>query len=254
MDIFTTIAKVPVFSVQDLVDLYGNVSSTYSSLSRLMSKDRVRKIRRNMYSMVDPGTGLLVANRFQIACAISETAYLSHHSAFEYYGLTNQVYNELYVSSESKFTSFTYDDITYTYVASRMKSGVINAKTTRGVRLTDLERTVIDSILDVNKIAGIDELLNCLSGIIYLDEDMLKDYLATYDSQVLYQKTGFLLEQFAPELKISTDFINLCKSKICKSIRCLDDDRREDNYYRSDWQLMVPRGLFAYALEENLLV
>ncbi|NLK28988.1 MAG: hypothetical protein GX306_11705 [Clostridiales bacterium] len=128
----------------------------------------------------------MVATRYQIACAITNTAYISHHSAFEYYGFANQVFYEVYVSSETKFNHFDYDNVTYKYVASRMKEGVVEAKNTTDVRITDLERTVIDSIRDFNKIGGFEELINSLEGVHYLDEKKLKRYLDIYNTQGLY--------------------------------------------------------------------
>lgn len=49
---------------------------------------------------------------------------------------------------------FEYGNITYKYVASRMQEGVVEAKNTTGVRITDLERTVVDSIRDLKFKAG----------------------------------------------------------------------------------------------------
>ena len=149
MDVLTELAKHPVFTIDDVKKLVGNEKTAYSQLNRLMKKNLVKKIRKKIYSVVNPTTGQLVATRYQIACAITDTAYISHHSAFEYYGLANQVFYEVYVSSQTKFNHFEYDDITYKYVASRMKEGVVEAKNTTGVRITDLERTVVDSRRDL---------------------------------------------------------------------------------------------------------
>jgi predicted transcriptional regulator of viral defense system len=135
----------------------------------LIKKDRVRKVRKNIYSVVNPATGQLVATRYQIACAITDTACISHHSAFKYYGLANQVFYEVYVSSKTKFNHFHYNHIDYKYVASRMCEGVVEAKNTTGVRITDLERTVVDSIRDFNKIGGFEELLFILTYMIPRD-------------------------------------------------------------------------------------
>ena len=67
-----------------------------------------------------------------------------------------------------------------------MKEGVVEAKNTTDVRITDLERTVIDSIRDFNKIGGFEELINSLEGVHYLDEKKLKRYLDIYNTQGLY--------------------------------------------------------------------
>ncbi len=54
-----------------------------------------------------------------------------------------------------------------------MEDGVVKAKHMTGVRITDLERTVIDSIHDYKKIGGLEELMYCLEGVHYLDETKL---------------------------------------------------------------------------------
>lgn len=244
MDVFTELAKHPVFSIDDVRKLVGNVKTAYTQLDRLMKRDLVKKIRKNIYSVVNPTTGQLVATRYQIACAITDTAYISHHSAFEYYGLANQVFYEMYVSSETKFNHFEYAYVTYKYVASRMKEGVVEAKNTTGVRITDLERTVVDSIRDFNKIGGLEELLNCLEGVHYLDEKKLKRYLNIYNTQGLYQRVGYLLAHYRKEMQLSKAFIEYCKGRVGKSRRYLVGEAKGDSLYNSEWKLMVPKRLF----------
>lgn len=243
MEVFNKVAKMPVFSIVDVEELMGNLKTAYSQLDRWTKKGKVKKIRNNIYSAINPATGQIVANRYQIACAITKTAYLSHHSAFEYYGLANQVFYEMYVSSNMRFNHFEYDQISYRYIVSKTLEGVIEATNTEGVRLTNLERTVIDSIKDVNRIGGLEELLKCLENIDYLEEDKLIKYLDLYDIKSLYQKTGFILKNYQKEMQISDSFIKYCLGKIGNSIQYLEKDSK-DNYYNRQWKLMIPEGLF----------
>ena len=244
MDVFTELAKYPVFTIDDVKKLKDNEKTAYTQLNRLMKKGLIKKIRKNIYSAVNPTTGQMVATRYQIACAITNTAYISHHSAFEYYGLSNQVFYELYVSSKTKFNHFEYDHVTYKYVSSKMEDGIVEAKNTTGVRITDLERTVIDSIRDFNKIGGFEELINCLEGVHYLEETKLKRYLDIYNIQGLYQKAGYLFEHYRKDMQLSKEFVEYCKSNIGKSRRYLVSEAKENSYYNSEWELMVPEGLF----------
>jgi predicted transcriptional regulator of viral defense system len=238
------LAKYPVFTIDDVKKLVGNKKTAYSRINRFMKKDWVRKIRKNIYSVVNPTTGQIVATRYQIACAITDTAYISHHSAFEYYGLSNQIFYEVYVSSETKFNHFEYDHVTYKYVASRMDEGVLEAKNTTGVRITDMERTVVDSIKDFKKIGGFEELLNSLEGLQYLDENKLKRYLDIYNIQGLYQRVGYLLDHYRKEMQLSKEFIEYCKSKIGKSRRYLVSEEKDNSFYNREWELMIPEDLF----------
>jgi len=244
VDVYNQLAKYPVFKITEVERLTSNSKTAYSQLNRLIKKGLVKKVRKNIYSVVNPVTGQIVASRYQIACAVTDNAYISHHSAFEYYGFANQVFNEVYTSSEMRFNSFEYDNVTYKFVASRMKEGIVEAKNTTGVRITTLERTVVDSINDYNKIGGFEELLHCLEGVHFLDEAKLVQYLEVYNIQGLYQKAGYLLQHYQKEMQLSNAFIDFCKSKIGKSKRYLLEESHERSFYNRAWDLMVPRGLF----------
>lgn len=97
-----------------------------------------------------------------MASHVTGSSFISHHTAFEYYGMANQVFYELYISSETEFKSVSFDGYDYKYIQTKMNQGV--NKSGDDISVTDLERTVIDSIKDFEKIAGIEELLRCLEG------------------------------------------------------------------------------------------
>lgn len=246
MKVYREMAKHPVFSIEDVKKISGNTKTAYSQLRSMIKKGLVRKIRSNAYSVVNPASGQIMANRYQIACSINEDAYISHHSAFEYYGFANQVFYEVYVSSKSKFQAFEYDHLIYRFIASRMNEGVIEAKNIQNVRITDIERTVIDSIHDLNKVGGLEELLKCIDAVYYLDEQKLRFYLDIYDIQGLYQKTGYILSRFAVDLKIPNEFFDYCKLKVGKSRRYLVSNNKMNSFYDREWKLMVPKALMSY--------
>lgn len=244
---YNELAKLNAFSLLDAEKRAGNKKTAYSLFARLTKKGLVKKIRNNIYSCVNPATGQVIASKYQIACASSNSAYISHHTAFEYYGVANQVYYEVYISSDNRFKDFEFEGISYTYVASKMSKGVIEPKNSERIRVTDLERTVVDSIKDFEKIGGFEELLNCLSVIHYLNEEKLLVYLDLYNIQVLYQKTGFLLEHYMNEMQLSKGFIEYCIYKTGNSTRYLLKETIYGCTYNSKWKLMVPEGLYDIA-------
>ena len=95
------------------------MNSARSAIKRLMKEVIVAKIRNNMYTCISGETGAPIANRFQIASKITPTSYVSHHTAMEYYGITDQVYYDVYVASETSFREFEFDGYTYRYVVSK---------------------------------------------------------------------------------------------------------------------------------------
>lgn len=244
MDVYNKLTQYPVFAIDEVAQLTGNLKTAYYQVERLMQKGLVQKIRKNIYSAVNPISDHIIATRYQIACAITKTAYISHYSAFEYHGITKRIQDEVYVSSETKFNSFEHERAIYKYVASKMKAGVVEPQTKTDVRVTNIERTVIDSINDYNKTGGFIQLINCLSRIHRLDESRLLEYLAGYNTQALYQRVGFLLKHYQENMELSNAFIRYCKGKIGKSRQYLLKGSVR-NRYNSEWELMVPENLLA---------
>ena len=239
MNLYYELLGQPVFTTDDVARYYNNVNSTRSALKRLLSQCLIVKIRNNLYTCISGETGAPVANRFQIACKITDTAYLSHHTAIEYYGLSDQVYYDVYVASETRFRDFEFDGYTYKYISTKTQSGVEEVKYSGGVRVTDIERTLIDSIKDMDNISGIEEIISFIRSIQKLDERKLCQYLSEYDNQFLFQKTGYLLETYYANSGITDNFYECCQEHIGKSKRYLSKDISQ-GVYHSKWKMIVP--------------
>ena len=229
------------------------VASNYDAVkSRLRSyenKGAIERIRRNYYGVKSSETKQLIANRYMIGSNINETAYISFHSAFEYHGMANQIFYRVYISSEKRFSGFEHDGIEYQWVSSKINPGVITAGK---VRVTDIERTVVDCIKDFEKCGGLEELLHCLSMITVADENKLLQYLTAYENQFLWQKAGYILSHFAKAMKLTERFFSVCRGNIKKSKRYLYEGIRYENpVYNAQWQLYVPMNLLNLIGEEG---
>ncbi len=244
MDIYFEMAKKPIFNLKDIEKYYGNKNSAISFLQRLLKSGKAINIRRGMYTCISPVTGAPIANKYQIASALSEDAAVSYHSAMEYYGLTDQIFYDVYVSSSRPFKEFDFDGITYHYVKSSFSDGILVQPYSNGVRVTDLERTVVDSIKQINRIAGAEEVLANISGIKRISEKKLLEYLALYDNQFLYQKCGFFLSKLVAGFELSDVFFEECKKHIGNSKRYLMTEKKSANHYDKEWRLIVPDNIF----------
>jgi len=236
------------FTRQDVIKLTGDKGAAHSLLYNYIKKGLVQRVRRDLYVAMSLETKQSVANRYAIASHISEGAYITHHSVFEYYGYANQVFYEVYVSADRKFNTFEFDDLTYHFVMPHTNKGV--EEKTGGIRVTDLERTVIDSINDFEKIGGLEELLRCIDLIPYLNADKLLFYLEQYGKGFLYQKTGYVLGLFKESLKLPDDFFARCKSQLPKSKRYFYHGLQyEQKVLNKNWQLFVPTDLISIISE-----
>ena len=242
MKYYKELAERECFTRAYVEELTGNAETASSLLQWYQKNDYIKLVKRNLYVTISMETGQTLPNRYRIASSITDGSYISHHSAFEYYGLANQVFYEVYVSGGKRFNSFEYDGVIYRYIAPRVKFGVV--ENSDGIRVTDIERTVIDGINNFEKNSGLEELLRCIELIPYINEEQLYDYLKRYDKQFLFQKTGYILNHFRKELRLSDRFFEVCESKINKSVRYLYNGLEyEKNIFDNRWQLVVPENL-----------
>ena len=242
MKYYESLVDLKCFSRSDVERLTKNKYTADSLIKEYKRKGYIESVRRNLFVAVSMETKGPVANRYLIATNILRDNYVSHHSAFEYYGYANQVFYEVYVSGKGRFADFEYDNITYRYFAPRIEAGI--SLKDDGVRITDMERTILDGINDFEKIGGLEELLRCLELINYAKEDKLLLYLEAYDKQVLYQKTGYVLEHLKKQLRLSDGFFDVCKSKLKNSVRYLYKGiEHESNTFSKSWNLVVPQDL-----------
>ena len=242
MNLYYELLQYPVFSMKEVNALYSSERTARVALEKLLKENMVLKIRNGLYTCVSGENGGPVANRFQVASAITPSSYVSHHTAFEYYGTVDQVFYEVYVGSETRFHDFEFDGYTYHYVKAQMRDGIVSPEFSGGVRITDKERTIADSIKDLNLIAGLEEVLSCVVSVNSIDEKKMLSYLAGYNSAFLYQKIGFIFSEYQTELGISENFIKICKDRSGNSKRYLTNGISEPGY-SGEWKLVYPKNI-----------
>lgn len=240
---------IKLFTLQDVSALTGNENTAQSLLASGTSDATICHIRTNLYGVTDLATGQCAANKYEIASNISETACVAYHSAMEYHGLGHQLFNEMSVISDSTFRTFEFEGVTYVRRQPKITEGVIVPVMNSKVRVTDLERTVIDCIDRIKYAGGLEELLNNFTNVAYIDEVKMKTYLDAYGKASLYQKAGFLLSMYKKQWRLSAGFFNHCKARIGKSTRYLTDVADHTDYV-SEWRLCVPENM-SYLMEQG---
>ena len=169
----------------------------------------------------------------------------------EYHGHGHQLFNEVSVVTSYAFRTFEFEGLTYIRRQPTINEGVVTPLMNSLVRVTDLERTIVDCIDRMKYAGGLEELLNNLSSISYIDEGKLFGYLSVYQKASLYQKTGLLLSMFKTQMRLSSGFFRQCKAHIGKSTRDLTEPL-ENSVYDADWHLCVPKNLTSLKEEGGL--
>lgn len=230
-----------IFNKTDIENNFENQKQLDNWLLRKVKSEKIIKVRNGLYVSLDQ-TGSINVSKFEIASKISNDSFICYHSALEYYGLANQVFRTIIVGSTSRINSFEFDSIEYLCKLTRNTEFIDYIKYA-GVRVTTLERTIIDCIDDINLAGGIDELLNSLSQIKFIDEKRLLDVLKSCNKVLLYQKVGYILEQFNSNLRLSDEFFNECQMHLTNQVKYFLKDEFIDIVYCPRWKLMAPKNL-----------
>ena len=229
------------FNHKDVVMITGSEESAKKVLANYTKRGYIEKIRRDYYVAISLETHQAVANRYQIASNIYDDAYLTHHSAFEAYGYANQTFYNVYFSCEKRVRDFSYDGVNYIQTHRNPKADIV---VEGNIKLTSIEQTVVDSIKDYEKVAGLEEVLRCIELIPVLDEQKLLKCLADYGNGSLYQKCGYILENIGKSIGITDYFLSECQKHVGKSRYYLLDDKNS-LVFDERWMLYVPRRLQA---------
>jgi len=236
----SAIFKLGVFSLEDVImEMNLSRSAAAMSLVRWQRSGYVRMIRRGMYVTVDMFSDRPSADKYEIASAIGRSAYVGWHSAFEFHGVAHQPFYNVFVGSDVRFKNFSFDSIDYEYCKSPLNGlGVITPMGNPNVRVTDLERTVVDCCDRLDRAGGAEELMHCMESIVRLDGKKLIAYLEAYNKAFLYQKVGYFLERSFAQDKLMADIIETCRKRGVIFNKKIDD---VDVVYVKEWKLYVPR-------------
>lgn len=235
--------KLHCFSQKEISEKFNlETKKTENLLYTFKKKKLISSVKKNLYVANSLSDYQSIAEKFEIASKITSNSYIAYHSAFEFYGFANQVYNTVFVSSSSTFRNFYFEGNLFKCIKTQPKFNTFGITEIRHIKTTDIERTILDSIKDFEKIGGLEELLNCLQQIQYADEEILKKYLINYKNQFLFQKAGFILSKLE-NFKLSKDFFYFCKKNAGKSIRYLESNiLKSELIFDKDWNLCVSKN------------
>ncbi len=238
---FEDIAKLIVFNKSEVIDWFCSEAEFRYFIEKLIGAGLIRRVRRDMYAIIDSVSGKIYADSFMIASKISAGAYMIMHSAlaYHYFDLAEK-HSPVTVADDKKFRSFIFDGIKYSYIKSPI-CGFVDKIDNGAISVTSKERTIIDCIACMNRLGGVQRLFGILCTLPFLDEKQLTDCLTEYSRKGLYKKAGYLFWYFQKRLNLSDAFFDFCKEHMNKSvIEYLTIEYRPKSVLQKEWALMAP--------------
>lgn len=227
------------FSREQLIEYVGTPSAANKVIYEYQKKGLIEKAKRDFYVVISLETKMPVLSRYQIGSRLFPDACITHHSAFEVFGYGSQVYYECLVATDKRFSDFEYDGVMYRRIERKPD---IEVTRYMNVRVTSVEQTVVDSIRDFEKIAGLEEVIRCMMLVPGLNEEKVLECLARNGNGYLYQKCGYLFEEMNGEFHFSPDFYAECEKYSSQAKRYLMKGAK-DNVFHERWKLYAPSTL-----------
>lgn len=227
------------FSREQLIEIVGTPSAANQVIYEYQKKGLIEKVKRDFYVVISLETKQPVLSRYQIGSNLFSDACITHHSAFEVFGYGSQVFYECFVATDKRFSDFEYDGVVYRRIERRPDIEVIQQG---NIRITSVEQTVVDSIRDFEKIAGLEEVIRCMMLVPGLNEQNVLECLARNSNGFLYQKCGFLFEELEEEFHFSATFFEECEKYSSDAKRYLMKES-QDNVFHKRWKLYAPPSL-----------
>jgi predicted transcriptional regulator of viral defense system len=212
-------------------------------LVELVKREWLKRINRGLYVIVPVEAGkerLFTEPPFIIAKHMMPDGAISHWSAFNYHGFTDQLPKDVYMSGTRRMRNREVMGLRYIFVFMGEKSffghediWVENEK----VRITDAERTLIDALWMPKHCGGMSLILESLDSdsVSKLDSQKLGNYLQKLGRTVLFKRLGFIADLLGWKIPHTEAWLKM----IDKNYNLLDPDGPKKGRVDSKWRLKI---------------
>lgn len=234
MKYMETFSRKRIFDFSYVIDITGSRNLASETVQNYLRKGYIRRIKRNLYATKSFENGGVIPTKYEIASSITNSSFVSYGSALAFYGYYNQVSNEITVCSLEAFRDFSFDYINYHFRFTQNDRFVDDIN---GVRVSSLEKAIVDCIGDIKSYDDMEELLEALSMINIINGNKILDYLKYVNRAILYSKVGLILSFFEDGVFITKEILDIMKaSGITKTRDFTREKHRLKKYYKK-WKL-----------------
>jgi predicted transcriptional regulator of viral defense system len=167
-------------------------------LNPLLRQGKIDRIRRGLYTAIDPLTGRPAADPVIVASKLRPEYYLGYHTALKIHGAaySHRAQTHVCVKPRHRFREFQYEGNTYTPINTQDTGINIQTIDYRGhsVQVCGKERLLIECIDNPQHVGGWEQTMKSLEGLGGVDYERAVQLLEQKNSQTLTRKTGYILE------------------------------------------------------------
>jgi len=222
-----------------------------SAVKQHVRAGNLLRVHRGVYAVVPrrrtPDD--VVVNPYVLAGQLAPDAVVAYHGALQFYGKAHSLAWRVPFLTATKTRPFEFRGTEFIPVPvppplralPDLGGGVVEQP--RGgavVRVTTLERTLVDVLDAPRHGGGWEEIWRSLESVEFFDLDAVIDYAFKLQSAVTVAKVGFYLEQHREELMVEDRHLESLRERAPRRPMYLERGKREPGKLLSRWNLVVP--------------
>jgi predicted transcriptional regulator of viral defense system len=261
-DFFAThpVFRVGEFDAFKAQSLSTNKGTRDAHLAHFVKKSgRLVGLRRGLYAVVPPGRSqeTLQVDPYHLCSKLAPDAVLAYHTALQFHGVAHSLWATYCFLASKAHVNYTHGDARYRSVlppktlAEPTLEILEREHHEMSVKVTSLERTLVDC-LDRPQWGGeYEEVWNSFQGAPYLNIEHVVTYALALGNGLTAAKTGFFLEQNKERWQVDdTALDSLVKDRQDKSTLYWNRSSIGKSTQVPRWHLLVPDAILERNWEE----
>jgi predicted transcriptional regulator of viral defense system len=236
-----------IFSIRDVESISGHASNSARGLAnRLVSKGIATRLKPGLFILVPAELGHTrdyLGDPYVVASEVvgNPQYFISHSSAMDIHRMVTQPQLVVYTTTTQSVRPRSILGTQFRFVRCKSEHyfGTMNywVTKTRKIKVSDLERTVIDGLKQSEYCGGFSDVAK---GFWMRQQDInvkkLVEYALMVDIGAIYRRLGYLLELFETQ---ETEQLELLRKKITAAYVLLDPMMPVEGKFISRWRLRL---------------
>lgn len=244
----------PVFTRAEFaaaLDHAPGAATVTSLLGHHLRAGNIKRVSRKVFAAVPAHipADRWVIDRFAAASKLRADGVLGYHSALELHGIAYSEFNEVQLVSagRTELVRLPFEACRFVNppkaLAVAGKGDYLTVTIDRQglpIRVTGVERTVVDVLHRPDVAGGVEEVLQSLGLVRYLDPAKVADYVALLDSRTLASVVGWWLEGRRSALGVSDDVLGRLRARLPRSKHYALGAKPGDAVLIEPWRVLLP--------------
>jgi len=236
-----------VFESSEAQSYWGTPANTANALSRLTRKQWLERLSRGVYlirSLESRGKPYSPSTQFLIASHLTTDAVIAYQTAMHYYQMTGGTYdsNHFMVQTTHRKQPLHIRGACYQFITVSKKNlldiHTIQLDSLASLRISTLEKTLIDSALRPDLCSGIHNLLQFLRQFYReIDWDKVDRFFSHHSYAPALKRIGYLIDKFSIEIPDAAIHLKNWGSHLSQGIIQLEPKSATSGHIHTHWAI-----------------